>query len=180
MQVFEEHKILLGCQREDRKAQQALFQHYADKLLGLCIRYVKDKEIAEEIMIIGFTKVFEKIGTYRGEGSFEGWIKRLMVNECLMYLRKQQRLGYTSDIDEINQAETAVQPETDLEVNELLNMIHELPEGYKTVFNMYAIEGYSHKEIAESLNITEGTSKSQLSKARSFLQKLIIKQEQLP
>ncbi len=179
MQAFDEHKILLGCKKNDRKAQQALFQFYADKMLGLCIRYIKDKAQSEEIMIVGFTKVFDKINTYRGDGSFEGWIKRLMVNECLMYLRKQQRIGHLSDIEEINQEEASVQPETGLEAKELLQMIHELPDGYKAVFNMYAIEGYSHKEISKALGINEGTSKSQLSKARKFLQSLITKYQQI-
>lgn len=179
MSQFDEHSVIDGCRSNNRQAQQQLFQHFADKMLGVCIRYIKNKPQAEEVMIGGFMKTFEKIGTYRNEGSFEGWMKRLMVNECLMYLRREKKHNYTIEIEGAYNEISPSQPDTGLEEGELLKLIHELPEGYKTVFNMYAIEGYSHKEIAKALDINEGTSKSQLSKARKQLKELIEKYEQI-
>lgn len=179
MSQFNVHSIIEGCLNNNRQAQQQLYQHYADLMLGLCIRYIKDKPQAEEIMIGGFMKVFDKIGSFRQEGSFEGWIKRLMVNECLMHLRKEKKHKNDLEIEKAYHEITPSQPDTGLEAGELLKLIKSLPEGYRTVFNMYAIEGYSHKEIAKTLGINEGTSKSQLSKARKHLKELIKKYEHL-
>ena len=179
MKVFDEHTVIEGCKKNHHPSQQKLYQHFADSLLGLCIRYLKNRNTAEEVMVSGFMKVFDKISSFRGEGSFEGWIKRLMVNECLMYLRKNSKNIYNKDIEEVYGEIEPVKADTSLEAKELLEMVHQLPSGYRTVFNMYAIEGYNHQEIAKALNISEGTSKSQLSKARKYLQSLIKKYEKI-
>jgi RNA polymerase sigma factor (sigma-70 family) len=128
-------------------------------------------------MIDGFMRVFDKISTFKMEGSFEGWVKRIMVNECLMVLRSKKKEGFSVGYDQIIN-ETEVQNiETNLEANELLKIINGLPTGFRTVFNLYAIEGFSHAEIAKELNISEGTSKSQLSRARVILQNKILNTE---
>ncbi|MBT30112.1 MAG: RNA polymerase subunit sigma-70 [Thalassobius sp.] len=179
MRIFDEHTVIEGCKKNEHSSQQKLYQRYADSMLGLCIRYLKDRDTAEEVMVAGFMKVFEKIDTFRGEGSFEGWLKRIMVNECLMYLRKNSKNNFSRDIEEVYGEIEPIKADTSLEAKELLEMVHQLPAGYRTVFNMYAIEGYNHQEIAKELNISEGTSKSQLSKARKFLQGLIKKYEKI-
>ena len=169
---YTEQDIIVGCQKNKRLAQQKLYKKYGNVLLGICMRYLKDKYIAEEILTAGLLKVFEKIGQFENKGSFEGWLRRIMVNECLMYLRKQKKEIYHQDIENIAEEELVeVETETTWNSEELLEMIQKLPTGYRTVFNLYAIENYTHKEIAEILNISIGTSKSQLSKARKMLQK---------
>jgi RNA polymerase sigma factor (sigma-70 family) len=155
------------------EAQKSLFDRYAPRMLALCKRYVKDRDEAEDIMITGFAKAFERLGQFREEGSFEGWLRRLMVNESLGYLRKTKNLQLQVSI---NDEEVQIEDSTigdHLEASELMMMIESLPDGYRTVFNLYAIEGYSHKEIAEQLGINENTSKSQLSRARDFLKRKI-------
>ena len=145
-------------------------------MLGICIRYLKNQMDAEEVMLNGFVKIFNSCGQFENKGSFEGWMKRIVVNEALGFLRKKEPLHLAIEKDHIHVPSEA-SAESDLAVEDLLNMLHELPAGYRTVFNLYAIEGYSHKEIAEMLDINEGTSKSQLSKARALLQKRLVGQE---
>lgn len=142
-------------------------------MLGVCYRYVHDDFEAEEIMVEGFVKVFERIDQFKLEGSFEGWIRRIMVNEALMYLRSKKRMGWEVGYDDVLYEPSPQQFNTDLEVEDLLSIIEKLPTGYRTVFNLYAIEGYSHDEIAKTLGITESTSKSQLHRARALLQQMI-------
>ncbi|MEM9325362.1 MAG: sigma-70 family RNA polymerase sigma factor [Bacteroidota bacterium] len=166
-----------GCRRRKPKAQKALYDNLAPKMLGVCLRYLKDKEEAEHVMIGGFVKVFEKIDQYKGDGSFEGWIRRIMVNESLMYLRRSQPLSVDVDIAEVEGELDYDQLDQSLNAEDLLKLITELPVGYKTVFNLYAIEGFNHAEIAEKLGISENTSKSQLSRARKLLQAKLAKLE---
>ena len=147
-----------------------MYERYAPRMLSLCNRYLTDEFEAEEAMIEGFVKVFERIGQFRLEGSFEGWIRRIMVNESLMYLRSKKQLGWQTSYDDVHEEPEAVAPSTALEADELHRLVQQLPSGYRTVFNLYAIEGYSHAEIAESLGISESTSKSQLHRARAVLQ----------
>ncbi len=146
-------------------------------MLHTCLRYIPETLEAEDALIEGFTKVFRKIHQfeYRGKGSFSGWIKRVMVNECLMILRKKQ--VNKVDIDHLIKLDSSNGADDDILYEELLNLIYNLPKGYRTVFNMYVIEGYSHKEIGEKLGISENTSKSQLSKARSSLIKSLAQHE---
>lgn len=158
--------------KSNRKAQQLLYNKYAPKMLGLCTYYIKDIQQSEAVMLNGFFKVFTKLNQFENKGSFEGWIRKIMVWESISYLRKKEQLFFT---DEIENYDKAVDDEIELniEIENLQHFINELPEGCKVVFNLYVIEGYKHNEIAEMLQITEGTSKTQLSRARKALQKMI-------
>ena len=176
-QNLTEKEIITGCLKGDNKSQRYLYDRYAPIMLTVCRRYIKDQGIAEEIMIKGFTLVFDKLDQFRMEGSFEGWIRRIMVNESLGWLRKNRNMYLEVDIDEANRELYVEQISAVLHAEELMRMINELPQGYRTVFNLYAIEGYSHMEIAEKLGISVNTSKSQLSRARSYLQKQLLEIE---
>ena len=171
--------MVKACQKGDPKAQRRVYEKYAPKMLGICFRYVHDDFEAEEIMIEGFVRVFDKIESFKLEGSFEGWIRRIMVNESLMYLRSNKKYQFEISYDQILYEPEPEQFRTDLETQDLLKLIEKLPIGYRTVFNLYAIEGYSHAEIAKQLGITESTSKSQLSRARVVLQNELMKVESL-
>lgn len=166
-----EDDLVKGCKRGDHHAQQRLFDLYSGRMYGVCSRYVKNTMQAEDILVIGFTKVFEKISQFKGEGSFEGWVRRIMVNEALSYLRKTRAMVVETDLEKARREPDYDRLSDHLEAEDLLKMIEKLPPGYRIVFNMYAIDGYSHKEIAEELGISENTSKSQLSRARLYLQK---------
>ena len=145
---------------------------YAPKMLSVCRQYINDIHYAEDVMVVGFARVFRYLSSYRNEGSFEGWIRCIMVREAISFLRKQQKVEFVTD--ELPQTEdNSILPPTDLEVNDIQQLIDELPEGYRMVFLMYAVEGYKHQEIAELLQISESTSKSQLFKARRLLQQKI-------
>jgi RNA polymerase sigma-70 factor (ECF subfamily) len=135
---------------------------------------VKDKMEAEDVLVSSFTKVFKRIQQYSGEGSFEGWLRRIVVNESLSYLRKNKNMYLETDIEAVNQEPNFEKIDTQLETEDLLKMINDLPTGYRIVFNMYAIDGYSHKEIGSHLGISENTSKSQLSRARALLQRNLL------
>lgn len=172
-----ETELIELCLRQDRQAQQQLYQRFAGKMYALCCRYVKDRMEAEDVLVMSFTKIFERIGQYKGEGSFEGWIRRVVVNESLTYLRKNKSMYLETDIEEAAYEPDYQKLENQLEANDLLKLIEELPVGYRTVFNMYAIDGYTHQEIADQLRINENTSKSQLSRARALLQKKLIEIE---
>jgi len=175
-----EEELVRKCLMHDYKAQRVLYDRYSGKMMGVCLRYIKDRGEAEGVMVGGFMKVFEKISQFSHQGSFEGWIRRIMVNEALSYIRRNKSMSVEVDIEKASeQPDFQFLGET-LEEMELLELIHELPVGYRTVFNMYAIEGYSHKEIGEMLDISENTSKSQLSRARSWLrQKLLANEKEL-
>jgi len=166
-----ETEMIDGCLRQNRQAQQQLYQRYSGKMYGLCCRYVKDRMEAEDVLVMSFTKIFERIGQYKGEGSFEGWIRRVVVNESLTYLRKHKNMYLETDIEDAAYEPDYQRLENELEANDLLKLVESLPVGYRTVFNMYAIDGYNHQEIADQLGISENTSKSQLSRARALLQK---------
>lgn len=170
-----DEQIIDGCRKKDPRAQKALFEKYARTMLGVCIRYMKAQQEAEDVMQDAFIKVFEKFDKYNGEGSLEGWIKRIMVNTALDQLRKNKKTSYHLDVDEVS----FMLPKDDmiienLSAENLLKILDTIPEGYRVVFNLYAIEGYSHKEIAEQLGVSENTSKSQYSRAKAHLRKLLI------
>lgn len=171
-----EPELILGLQKGDGRAHKFVYEKYAGIMLGICLRYLKNQMDAEEVMLNGFVKIFQHAGQYGNLGSFEGWMKRIVINEALGYLRKKEPLHLGIEKDHI-QLPTEATAESDMAVEDLLNLLQELPAGYRAVFNLYAIEGYSHKEIADMLDITEGTSKSQLSKARALLQKWLVGQE---
>jgi RNA polymerase sigma factor (sigma-70 family) len=170
-----EEALVKACQNGDPKAQRRVYEKYSPKMLGICFRYLHDDFEAEDVLIEGFMRVFDKINSFKLEGSFEGWIRRIMVNEALMYIRSKKKFEYQTSYDDILYEPEPEQFATDLETEDLLKMIEKLPTGYRTVFNLYAIEGYSHAEIAQSLGITESTSKSQLSRARVYLQEQLVK-----
>jgi RNA polymerase sigma factor (sigma-70 family) len=168
--------LVKRCRKNDSKAQYALYEMMGPKMLGVCRRYVKSIEEAEEVLSNGFVKVFTKLDSFRDEGSFEGWVRRIMVRESLNYIRYQRNIFVEMEPEWIpEQGHNPIQE--DLAADALMTIIDTLPLGYKTVFNLFAIEGFAHKEIAEMLDITESTSKSQLSKARKFLQQQIEQQQ---
>ncbi|HEV7378511.1 MAG TPA: RNA polymerase sigma factor [Dyadobacter sp.] len=174
----QEAQLVKALRKQDPKAQRQLYEKYSSRMLGLCFRYACDEMIAEDIMIEGFMRVFSKIDQFSEEGSFEGWIRRIMVNEALGYIRKQKRMMEDSLSDEADNIPDYTLADENLNAEELLSLISGLPVGYRTVFNLYAIEGYSHAEIAEMLGISESTSKSQLHRARALLQKMVLEWEQ--
>lgn len=172
-----EDAIIQGCLQRERSAQKLLYDTFSSKMYGICYRYLKDPMEAEDVLITAFTKIFEKIEQFKGEGSFEGWIRRIIVNESLTYLRRNRSMYVETDLEQADREPDYNGMSDHLEAEDLVNMIQQLPSGYRIVFNMYAIDGYSHKEIADHLGISENTSKSQLSRARTYLQKLLADQE---
>ena len=171
---MDESQLIKGCRKGDRLAQKELYETYSRKMMGVCLRYVNDRETARDLLQDGFVKVFTSMDSYSGAGSFEGWMRKIFVNCALEYLRKSDVLRESTDLD--NTAEL-IQPDSSvissMSAAELMTLVHELPTGFRTVFNLFAIEGYSHKEISEMLNITESTSRSQFTRAKQMLQKRI-------
>lgn len=169
-----EYEIIEGCIRQDSKCQRALFDRYAGKMMGVCTRYAKDSMEAEDMLQDAFIKVFQYIGQFKFEGAFEGWIRRIVVNTAIRHLEKK-KIQF-KDIEETTYDAPRVEAAayTHLGQEDLLKLINQLPDGYRMVFNLNAIEGYSHEEIAEMLNIQPGTSRSQLVKARKMLQYQIL------
>jgi len=171
-----EADLIKGCLKRDRSAQKHLYDRFSPKMYSICCRYVKNHMEAEDVLITAFTKILDRIDQFKGEGSFEGWIRRVVVNEALTWLRKNRSMYVETELEAAYHELDYNTLGDQLEAEDLINLIQELPAGYRIVFNLYAIDGYSHKEIAEQLNITESTSKSQLSRARVFLQKLLADQ----
>lgn len=168
--------LVQECVKGNPRAQRSLFDRFAPKMLSVCLRYAKNQEQAEDILQDGFVKVFGKLKDFKNEGSLEGWIRRVMVNTALDQIRKDLRLlGDVSTDDVAYKMESNDFIAENLMAEDLMKMVRSMPEGYKVVFNMFAIEGYSHQEIAQSLGITESTSKSQYSRARAYLRERIEK-----
>lgn len=176
IQFTNEKQLIKRAIKGNRDAQRKLYDLHAPKMLSVCRYYIKDVHQAEEAMCNGFLKVFTKLESYSGSGNFEGWIRKIMVRESISYLRTIKKL-YFSDDGELENDQSINNIQTELEVAHIQNLIDNLPEGYRIVFVMYAIEGYKHKEIAKTLGISESTSKSQLFKARKQLQ-IALKKEQ--
>ena len=171
----EEQNLIQLAVENNRHAQQQIYTKFAPKMLSVCRQYVKDIQQAEDVMITAFMKVFVNLKNFENKGSFEGWIRRIMVNESISFIRAQKKVSFLED--EYYKEESFNNIESNLSVDDIQSLIDNLPEGYKMIFNLYAIEGYKHKEIAEMLGINEGTSKSQLSHARKMLQDLINKRK---
>ena len=171
-----EQQLISEAIANNRQAQQQLYSKYASKMLSVCRQYIKDIHYAEDVMITGFMKMFTNLKKFEHKGSFEGWIKRIMIHECIDYLRVKKNSFNHKDIDDVvySEEEGDYEMEGDFSIDDIQLLIDNLPDGYKIVFNLYSIEGYKHNEIAELLNISEGTSKSQLSHARKMLQTQII------
>ena len=166
-----EFTLIQNCLQNKKDAIDTMYQQFAPKMFALCIRYAKDRSEAEDILQEGFIKVFNSLQKYSGNGSFEGWLRKIFVNTALNWIRSNKM--YFEDITNIEYSTDSVFNNKIIEeisTNEILELINELPKGYKLIFNLYVIEGYKHKEIAEKLNISESTSKSQLLKARKALQ----------
>jgi RNA polymerase sigma-70 factor (ECF subfamily) len=159
--------------QNNREAQQQLFAKHSPKMLGVCRQYVKDLHHAEDLLLVGFLKVFTNLAKFKHEGSFEGWIRRIMVNTCISYLRKKNLVTLSDEDFVFNDAATESLENTS--VTDIQKLIDALPEGYKMVFNLYAIEGFKHSEIASKLGISLSTSKTQLFRARKILQENYIK-----
>ncbi|WP_417238570.1 RNA polymerase sigma factor [Bizionia sp.] len=175
LKVIQLHKnntnLIKKAAKNNREAQQVLFDTHAPKMLSVCRFYVKDFQKAEEVMLNGFLKAFTHLKQFQDTGSFEGWLRKIMVREAISYLRQTKKIEFSVDDIESNQyQESYNNVHSNMDVAQIQQLIDQLPEGYKIVFVMYAIEGYKHQEIADMLNITEGTSKSQLFKARKQLQ----------
>lgn len=160
-----------------RDAQERLYRKHAPKMLGVCRQYIKDIHFAEDVMVTGFLKMFVKLETFKFEGSFEGWVRRIMIRESISYLRKQQFVVYDDEI--YDKQSEGISQSTDLDTEHIQQLIDALPQGYKMVFVLYTVEGYKHREIAEMLSITESTSKTQLLKARKLLQDQLRKQNSI-
>jgi RNA polymerase sigma-70 factor (ECF subfamily) len=171
--VTQLEETIYKCREGDSKAQTVLYQSFSPKMYGVCLRYAKDTADAEDILQEGFVRVFTKIRQFEFKGSFEGWMRRIMVNTALEKFRKHDRLYPVEEMAIYESAEWTEETISSITAGELMGMIQELPPRYKMVFNLYAIEGYSHLEIGEMMNISEGTSKSNLSRARTILQKRV-------
>ncbi|WEK18537.1 MAG: RNA polymerase sigma factor [Candidatus Pedobacter colombiensis] len=172
-------ELLNGCKAGNRQMQEALYKQTAAKMLAICMRYTKDKMEAEDVLQLAYIKVFEKIKEYRGEGAFEGWIRRIMVNTAIESYRKNLKNMNLVQIEEAHEQPSTNFDFSRLGLQDLMRIIQKLSDGYRIVFNMYAIEGYTHKEIAATLGISEGASKSQLSRARAILREEIIRMEDI-
>ncbi|WP_310991154.1 RNA polymerase sigma factor [Aequorivita marina] len=172
-------KLIEKASNGNRRAQQQLFEMFAPKMLSVCRQYLKNNDLAEEVMLSGFLKMFTYLSSFKNEGSFEGWIRRIMVNESISQLRKDKKLHFISETEIENSVDHSTFIDSALEVAEIQKMIDSLPDGYKTVFVLYAVEGYKHSEIGELLEISENTSKSQLFKARKMLQNMVKQQNNM-
>ena len=174
-----EQELVHQCKKGDRKAQEEIYALFSPQMYVVCQRYSKSQLEAEDVLQEAFIKVFKNISQFRSEATLGSWIKRIVVNTALNSQRSKLYMFPMSDIEELNNVEDQNFSLTGFSINELLTMIRSLPEGCQTVFNMYAIEGYSHKEISEQLTISEGTSKSQYSRAKTLLRKMIEQEEKM-
>jgi len=172
----EEQQLITDFKKGKSGAQKKIFEMHAPTMLAVCVRYVRDRETARDLVQDGFIKVFEKADTYSGTGSLAGWMRRIFVNTALEFLRQNDALKMSSSIDDYHDAfaNNDISVIEKISTKDLLACVAQLPDGYRTVFNLYAIEGYSHSEIAEMLNISEGTSRSQYMRARNILQKNVM------
>ena len=173
-----DRELIQRCLKNDPKAQEAMYRLFAPKMFGVCLRYARNKMEAEDILQESFIKIFTHLGDYRFEGSFEGWIRKTFVNTAINYYKRKSKELVETSIYDLEFAGSVDETIIDsLSVDELMQLIHGLSEGYRIVFNLYVIEGYSHKEIGQMLGISENTSKSQLSRARATLQNKILRRK---
>lgn len=171
-------QLIESCRKGNRVAQKVLYDRLAPRMFPVCIRYVADRTVAEDILQDGFVTLFTRLDSYKGEGSFEGWARKIFVTTALMYLRKKDALKMSDELEAARGLKTDTTSQiAEIGYKELMEIITSLPTGFRTVFNMYAVEGYSHKEIADILGISEVTSRSQFSRARAMLQKKIKERE---
>ena len=175
---MDDESLIAGCIKGNQIAQKTLFDSFSPKFFALCLRYMKSTDDAEDVLQEGMVKIFTKLPEYKGKGSFEGWMRRIVVNTCLDQIRKNQKLKFDVSIDqEEYKLSMNANILENMSANELIEEIKKMPPGYRVVFNMFAIEGYSHQEIAEKLGVKESTSKSQYLRARAYLKERISKQD---
>ncbi len=171
-------EIVEGCRKGDRSAQRRLYEHFKGNMFALCLRYGNSRQDAEDILQEGFVKVFRDLHQYKGAGSLEGWIRKVMLNTALQYIKRQKNLLQTDDLDSkayrIGEEDAHFEDEGQM-AQTLLKLMHKMPTGFRTVLNLYVLEGFTHQEIAEELGISVGTSKSQLNRAKAFLKNLLEK-----
>lgn len=172
-----EELLVRRCLKGERSAHRELYEAHKSKQFAICLRYLRNREEAEDLLQEGFIKVYNNLHTYKGEGSLAAWISRVMVNTVLMHLRKANRLKFVDRDEEVLQSLSVSRENIldDLNARVILDLIRSLPTGYQTIFNMYAVEGYQHKEIAERLNISESTSRTQYMRAKAAIRKLLEK-----
>lgn len=168
-----ETDLIQGCINGNRQMQEFLYKKFSPKMYGVCLRYAGNTEDANDILQEGFIKIFKNIGKFRSEGSFEGWIRRIFVNTSIEHFRKKVKLYNVTEVQENTIEDKELDALDLLDAKDIISIVNELSPGYKAVFNMHIIEGYSHKEIADILGITEGTSKSQLARAKGVLKKMV-------
>jgi len=170
-----ELQLIAGCKQGKREYQKQLYEKYARTMYGICLRYCPNPEVAQDLLHDGFIKIFSAIGSFSEKGSFEGWMKRVFINLALESIRKEKTIITTEDLQNISDiVDNDNENSDEISEDDLLKMIQELPHGYRTVFNLYAIENLSHKEIAKVLDIAEGTSRSQYIRARQILQEKVL------
>ena len=169
-----ELKLIESCIKGDRASQKAIYDRLAPRMLPLCMRYVGDRSLAEDVLQDGFITLFTHLDSYKGNGSFEGWARKIFVTTALMELRKKDALKMSDELDTVRGMKADLPSQgQNIGYKELMKLVMQLPAGFRTVFNMYAVEGYSHKEIGDILGISESTSRTQLSRARICLQNMI-------
>jgi RNA polymerase sigma factor (sigma-70 family) len=173
-----EELMLSGCLRNNATAQEALYNRFSPRMLGVCYRFAKNREDAEDMLQEGFIKVFSQMHQYRNEGALEGWIRRIIVHTCINVLKKNKKFSDSIDISNANSIHTKEEMiPSIMQAKQVVECIRALPLGYKTVLNLYAIEGYSHKEIAFMLDIEESTSRSRYTRAKSMLEEILIRKK---
>ena len=172
-QIIPESDLIQGCLAGDRRMQEELYRRFSPRMYAVCLRYATSSEEAEDILQEGFIKIFKKLDSYRGDGSFEGWIRRIFVNTAIEHFRRRRYLQPVTEKEESTVEGKYLSVLDSLAEKDILELIRQLSPGYRTVFNMYVVEGYTHKEIGDMLGISEGTSKSQLSRAKVILQDMV-------
>jgi RNA polymerase sigma factor (sigma-70 family) len=172
-QNISDSDLIRGCMESDRRMQEELYRRFSPRMYAVCLRYAGNAEEAEDILQEGFIKVFKKLDSFRNEGSFEGWIRRIFVNTAIEHFRRKKYLLPVTEKEENTIEGKYTSVLDDLGAKDIMALVQQLSPGYRTVFNMYVVEGYTHKEIADQLGISEGTSKSQLSRAKVILQDMV-------
>ncbi|MEO6962012.1 MAG: sigma-70 family RNA polymerase sigma factor [Puia sp.] len=179
--LMTEEAILQGCLKNHAAAQRELYQRYSPKMLAVCFRFAHNREDAEDMLQDGFIKVFLQMHTFQSKGAFEGWIRRIIVHTCINHLKKNKRFNESVDIMQASTAQIREESIPSIvQAKQIVDCIRLLPIGYRTVLNLYAIEGYSHKEISGMLDIEESTSRSQYTRARQMLEDILIRRKLLP
>jgi RNA polymerase sigma factor (sigma-70 family) len=170
MPAFNEEIVLAGCRKNDRRSQELLYKHFSRKMYAICLSYAGERPLAQDILQEAFVKIFKSINFFNSDGSLGGWIRRIVTNTAIDHIRKKQRAGNFIDIEAMESNLHTQNPAPDIMgFNELITQVGRLPDGARLIFNLHALEGFTHKEISERLDITEGTSKSQFNRARKLL-----------